>query len=290
MKILRYERDWRSHWGLLEDDTVYELLGDPHAGCRPGNRVGPIADQTLLAPCTPRTIWSNGANYPSRCDERGLSHPTEPAVAVVAGSTICGDGVDIGIPEFEVRSEYGAELGIVLKRDCHQVGVAEADDYILGYTALNNIWVKDPAGSQTGARPLRVYDNHCPTGPIVNTEMGWRDKRIRLWVDGQLRQDDTTSTMLFSPQLLVSYISKFAPMQQGDLIMTGTPGGVEGHTLCYGQVIELEIEDIGRVRNRVVRVDNAAVTYVVSIGDWVAMQTAGTAPTPAAVARWAGGE
>jgi 2-keto-4-pentenoate hydratase/2-oxohepta-3-ene-1,7-dioic acid hydratase in catechol pathway len=285
MRLLRYEQDWTSHWGLLEGETVYELLGDPYEEPRRGARVGPLADLTLLAPCTPAVIWSNGANYPSRCDERGLEYPTAPAVAVVAGTTTCGTGVDIGIPEFEARSEYGAELGIVLKRDCHQLEAAEADDYILGYTALNNIWVKDPAGGQPGARPLRVYDNHCPTGPILNTEMDWRGKRIRLWVDGQLRQDDDSSSMLFSPQLLVSFISKIAPMQRGDLIMTGTPGGVEGHTLRYGQVVELEIEEIGRVRNRVVRVDNAAVTYVVSIGDWVAMQAAGSAHPPAAMAR-----
>jgi 2-keto-4-pentenoate hydratase/2-oxohepta-3-ene-1,7-dioic acid hydratase in catechol pathway len=279
MKILRYERDWKSHWGLLEGDTVYELLGDPYVGSRPGDRVGPVADLTLLAPCTPRTIWSNGANYPSRCDERGFGYPTEPAVAVVAGSTICGDGVDIGIPEFEERSEYGVELGIVLREDCHRVTAAAADDYILGYTALNNIWVKDPDRGQDYVRPLRVYDDHCPTGPVVNTDMGWRDKRIRLWVDGQLRQDDTTSTMFFSPQSLVSYISTIAPMQRGDLIMTGTPGGVEGHVLHYGETVEIEIEAIGRIRNRVVRVDNAAVTYVVGLERWVAMRQADAAPT-----------
>jgi 2-keto-4-pentenoate hydratase/2-oxohepta-3-ene-1,7-dioic acid hydratase in catechol pathway len=284
MRLLRYEREWKSYWGLLEGETAYELLGDPYEEARPGARIGPLAGLSLLAPCSPATIWSNGANYPSRCDERGFARPTRPAVAVVAGTTICGTGVDIAIPEFETRAEYGAELGIVLKRDCHHIEEAEADEYILGYTALNNIWIKDTGDSRGEARPLRVYDNHCPTGPILNTEIDWRGKRIRLWVDGQLRQDDDTSTMLFSPQLLVSYISNLAPMKRGDLIMTGTPGGVEGHTLRFGEVVELEIEEIGRIRNRVVRVDNAAVTYVVSIDEWAARQAARTAATPSALA------
>jgi 2-keto-4-pentenoate hydratase/2-oxohepta-3-ene-1,7-dioic acid hydratase in catechol pathway len=284
VKLLRYERDWQSHWGLLEGDTVYALAGEPYDEIRPGARVGPLTDLRPLAPCTPATIWSNGANYPSRCDERGFAYPTVPAVAVVSGSTICGTDVDIAIPEFERRSEYGAELGIVLKRDCHQVEEAEADDYILGYTALNNIWIKDPGEKTAYVRPLRVYDNHCPTGPLLDTAMDWRDQRVRLWVDGHLRQDDTTSTMFFSPHLLISYISKIAPMRRGDLIMTGTPGGVEGHILHYGETVEVEIGALGRLRNRVVRVDNAAVTYVVSIHKWVAMQESGSAAAPATFA------
>jgi 2-keto-4-pentenoate hydratase/2-oxohepta-3-ene-1,7-dioic acid hydratase in catechol pathway len=279
MKLLRYERDWRGRWGLLEGDIVYALSGDPYEEIRPGARVGSLADLTLLAPCTPETIWSNGANYPSRCDERGFDYPTEPAVAVVPGTTICGAGAAIGIPEFETRSEYGAELGIVLRRDCYRVSEEQADDYILGYTALNNIWIKDPADAAYG-RPMRVYDNHCPTGPIVNTEMDWRDKRVRLWVDGQLRQDDNTATMFFGPRLLIAAISRIAPMKRGDLIMTGTPGGVEGHILHYGELVEVEIDDIGRIGNRVVRVDTAAVTYVVSLAKWVEMQRAGATAAP----------
>jgi 2-keto-4-pentenoate hydratase/2-oxohepta-3-ene-1,7-dioic acid hydratase in catechol pathway len=280
MKLLRYERDWKSHWGILDGETVYALVGDPYGEAQPGDRVGPIGALTLLAPCTPATIWSQGANYPSRCDERGFSYPTKPGGAVVPGSTVCGTGADIGIPEFETRSEYGAELGIVIKRDAHRVAEADADDYILGYTALNNIWVKDPGRSQDYVRPLRVYDNHCPTGPVVDTAMDWRDKRIRLWVDGQLRQDDNTSTMLFSPQRLVAAYSQEVTLKRGDLIMTGTPGGVEGHILHYGEVVEIEIQGIGRIGNRVVRIDNGAVSYVVSITKWLEMQRTGAgAPT-----------
>jgi 2-keto-4-pentenoate hydratase/2-oxohepta-3-ene-1,7-dioic acid hydratase in catechol pathway len=284
MKLLRYEQDWASRWGILEGETVYELLGDPYGEARPGNRVGPLSALKLLAPCTPETIWSQGANYPSRCDERGFSYPTKPVGAVVSGSTICGTGVDIGIPEFEVRSEYGAELGIVMKRDAYQVSEADADDYILGYTALNNIWVKDAGTSQEYVRPLRVYDNHCPTGPLVNTDMDWRDKRVRLWVNGELRQDDSTATVFFSPQLLVSVYSQQVTLKQGDLIMTGTPGGVEGHILHYGEVIEVEVEDVGRIRNRIVRIDNGAVSYVVSVPKWLEMQRSGATGVPATYA------
>jgi 2-keto-4-pentenoate hydratase/2-oxohepta-3-ene-1,7-dioic acid hydratase in catechol pathway len=270
VKLLRYEQAWRSHWGILEGEDVYALEGDPDGDPRPGRRVGRVGDLTLLAPCTPHTIWSNGANYPSRCDERGFVYPTEPAVAVAPGSCVCGTGAEIRIPEFETRSEYGAELGILLKRDCHEVAEAEADDYILGYTVLNNIWIKDSAEQRAYSRPLRVYDNHCPTGPVVDTTIDPSDLRVRLWVDGELRQDDRTSTCFFSPRFLTSWISQRVAMKRGDLIMCGTPGGVEGHVLRYGQTVEVEVEGIGRISNRVTRVDNAAVTYVVSLAHYLA--------------------
>lgn len=280
MHIVRYEQDWKGHWGIAEGDAIYELEGDVYENPRPGRKVGSLGELKLLAPCTPNMIWSNGANYPSRCQERGFSLPTAPQVAACPGSMICGTDADIRIPAFEVRSEYGAELGIVLRKDARNVEEADADAYILGYTGLNNVWIKDPGEKKAYVRPLRVYDNCCPTGLVLDTDLHWRDRRIRLWVDGELRQDDSTSSMLFSPQRLVSYISKIVPMKQGDLIMTGTPGGIEGHVLHYGETVEMEIDGLGRLRNRVVRVDNAAVTYIVSLKKWVELQQSGAAAQP----------
>ena len=269
MKLLRYELDWASHWGVLEGDTVHALLGDPYGDCGAGEAVGRVDDLTLLAPCTPRTIWSLGANYPSRCAERGFALPTEPSFLVAPGSCICGTGAEIRIPEHERRAEYGAELGIVARRDCRDVSEAEAPAYVLGYTALNNVWVKDPADAGDYARPLRVYDNHCPTGPVVDTAVDPHDLRVRLWVDGELRQDDRTSTVVFPPARVIAWLSQRVTIAKGDLIMTGTPGGVEGHTLRYGQTVAIAVEGIGRIENRVTRVDAAAATDVVGLKKWL---------------------
>ena len=268
MRIVRYEKDWEGHYGLVEGDTVYELAGDVFGDPRPGQAVGKWGEVNLLAPCRPETIWSNGANYPSRCQERGFDLPTKPHVLHAPGTMICGPESEIRIPDTEVRSEYGVELGIVVGRDCHQAEVSEADAYIFGYTALNNIWSKDP-DAVPYRKPIRVYDTYCPVGPVVDTEIDWGDLALRLFIDGECRQDDRTSSVLFSPQLLVSWVSKLTPMKQGDLIMTGTPGGVEGHVLHYGETVEAELEGIGRLRNRVTRVDTGAATHVVSVEKWL---------------------
>jgi 2-keto-4-pentenoate hydratase/2-oxohepta-3-ene-1,7-dioic acid hydratase in catechol pathway len=273
MRIVRYEKNWKSGYGVVEADVIYELAGDVFGECGPGRRVGTWGEVKLLAPCRPETIWSNGANYPSRLAERGFPIPKEPHVLWSPGTMISGPESEIRIPEFEPRAEYGAELGIVLRKDCHDVSEAEAADHILGYTGLNNVWIKDPE-HVAYERPLRVYDTHCPVGPVVDTAVDPRDLSIRLRVNGALRQDDRTSSMLFSPQFLVSYISRLVPIKQGDLIMTGCPGGVEGQVLHFGDTVEVEIEGIGVLRNFVTRVDTGAVTYVVSVQKWLAQRAA----------------
>ncbi len=291
MRLCRYEKEWKSHWGVVEasphpsplpegEGIVYELVGDPYGECHAGARVGPLGELKLLAPCTPETIWSVGANYPSRLHERGFPLPKQPSFAVVPGSCICGTGEEIRIPEIETRAEYGVELGIVVRRDCQDVEPHEVDDYVLGYTGLNNIWVKDAVGAEY-ARPMRVYDNHCPTGPVVDTSIDPRDLRLRLWVDGELRQDDRTSSVVFDLRFVVSWLSKRVAIKRGDLIMTGSPGGIEGHVLRYGQTVEMEVEGIGRLCNRVTRVDNAAVSYVVSLERWLETRRSGGLAVPA---------
>jgi 2-keto-4-pentenoate hydratase/2-oxohepta-3-ene-1,7-dioic acid hydratase in catechol pathway len=104
---------------------------------------------------------------------------------------------------------------------------------------------------------------------VIDTEIDWSDLHVRFYVDGELRQDDRTSSMLFSPQLIVSWTSKLVPMKQGDLLMTGTPGGVEHHILHYGETIEVDLEGIGVLRNTVTRVDTGAVSYIVSVQRWL---------------------
>jgi hypothetical protein len=108
VKICRYERDWASHWGIVEAGAVHELGGDPYGQCEPGRRVAAYDEASLLALCAPETIWSLGANYPSRCAERGFELPARPAFAVVPGSSICGTGAKIRIPEFETRGAGAA--------------------------------------------------------------------------------------------------------------------------------------------------------------------------------------
>jgi len=194
---------------------------------------------------------------------------------------ITGSGSEIRVPEFERRAEYGAELGIVIRKDCRDVSEDMVDDYVLGYTVLNNVWIKDVDEQVAYARPLRVYDTHCPTGPVIDTEVDPSDLRIRLWVDGDLRQDDRTSTVVFPARWFVAWLSCQVPLRKGDLLMTGTPGGVEGQVLHYGETVEIEVEGIGRLVNRVTRVDTGAVTPVVSLQRWLAEHAAGVSAAPA---------
>jgi 2-keto-4-pentenoate hydratase/2-oxohepta-3-ene-1,7-dioic acid hydratase in catechol pathway len=147
VKLLRYEQDWRGRWGVLDGERVYELVGDPFGECHAGALVAQLDELKLLAPCTPETIWSLGANYPSRLAERGFPVPTEPAFAVVPGSCICGTEAQIRIPEFEQRSEYGVELGIVVRSSSSGPSTASNWGSWFGATAAASSRARSPSTS-----------------------------------------------------------------------------------------------------------------------------------------------
>ncbi|MBV9357169.1 MAG: fumarylacetoacetate hydrolase family protein, partial [Chloroflexi bacterium] len=207
--------------------------------------------------------------------------PAQPSFLWCPSSMLCGPEADVRIPEAERHSEYGAELGVVLARDCYRIAESDAGRYVLGYTPLNNVWSKGSG--------LRVYDTYCPVGPLLDTGEDALDASIRLCVDDAVRQEDRTSSMLFSPQRLVAALSRLVPLRQGDLIMTGTPGGIEGYVLHYGETMTVTIDGLGALRNRVVRADQATPTSIVGVTAWLS-QPAGQEYLRVQLGSRAGGE
>ena len=255
MKLVRYQGAASAQYGILEGDFIYEIRGDVFSGeCERGEPVGGMEAVMLLAPCTPQTITSIGANYASRCRENNLPIPTEPGLGdrfYIPAGALTGPGALIYYPLQETRVEYGGELGIVMRRTCHQVSVEQAVDYILGYTVLHNVWAKDPKGStRPGPQRIRAYESFCPTGPCVVTDIDSSKIAWETRVNGAVRQKANTSEMLFSAAEIVANISTWHTLQPGDLIQCGTAGGVG--VLHPGDVVEIEFEGIGVLRNLVV--------------------------------------
>jgi 2-keto-4-pentenoate hydratase/2-oxohepta-3-ene-1,7-dioic acid hydratase in catechol pathway len=249
MRIVRFMRGLEAAYGVLEDDAVHALNGGLGAPRR-GERLAGLDQITLLAPCEPQQVISVGANYADRCHENELRVPDAPAIH--DSFQMPGEGVVVGpeaplrLPPWERHVEYGAELAIVLGRDCYRVGAAAVAGHILGYACLNNLWAKTRP-RVPGGQNVRVYDSFCPLGPWIETELDTRDLRLSLKVDGALRQDSRTSAMLFDAFTLAAFVTDHLPLRAGDVIMTGTPAGVR--PLQPGQVVEIEIEGIGVLRN-----------------------------------------
>jgi 2-keto-4-pentenoate hydratase/2-oxohepta-3-ene-1,7-dioic acid hydratase in catechol pathway len=218
------------------------------------------ADGELAAPfAEPRAVIAIGLNYHDHCREFGTPPPEQPIVFVKLPASVVGPTADVSW-DTSVTSQvdWEAELAVVIGREARDVALADADDFIFGYTALNDVTARDVQRSEQQWVRAKSLDTFCPTGPVVVTrdELGpATGLRIRSWVNGMPMQDSSTAEMIFGVRELVSYLSHSFTLQPGDVIATGTPLGVGAFRtppifLADGDVVEVEIEGIGRLRNR----------------------------------------
>lgn len=213
----------------------------------------------LDAPLTERSVIAIGLNYHDHCREFGTEPPEQPIVFVKLQSSITGPAGDISWdPRVTSEVDWEAELGVVIGRSASDVGVAEAGAVIFGYTVVNDVTARDIQRREAQWVRAKSLDTFCPIGPVVVTSDEIASDQalpIRSWVNGQLMQDSSTSELIFGVAELVAYLSRSFTLQPGDVIATGTPLGVGAFRtppiyLADGDVVEVEVEGIGRLRNR----------------------------------------
>jgi acylpyruvate hydrolase len=229
----------------------------------------------LLAPVPrPGKIIAVGSNYKSHVTEAGPASKnlpaaraekhTWPAAFSKFPSVVIGHKDPIIYPRYTTQLDYEAELCVVIGKRCKDVAAADADDVIAGYTIANDVSLRDLqfAEMRRGLILLgKNFDTTSPMGPYLVTKDDIPDPQnlqIRCWVNGDLRQEDTTANMTFSVHELVSYFSR-TTLEPGDIIATGTPAGVgifsnspETALLRVGDTIDIEIVPIGRLSNPVI--------------------------------------
>ena len=254
MKIVRYQpgsAPGEARYGILEGSTVYAAEGDPFTGLRRGEAVGEVDDLTLLAPIVPGKVIAIGLNYVDHVTENDPTRtiPTSPVVFMKPPSAIIGPGAAIELAHPENPIDYEAELVVVMGRRARDVKEAEALDYVLGYTAGND--VSDRAQQYGDGQWIRGkgYDTYLPLGPAIETELDISDTRVMSRLNGEPRQSESTKSLIFSVPYLISFLSHIMTLEPGDLIMTGTPHGVG--PMKAGDVIEVEVEGVGVLRNPV---------------------------------------
>lgn len=223
-----------------------------------GDHLETVAE--LAAPfAEPRAVIAIGLNYHDHCREFGTPPPEQPIVFVKLPATVVGPTADVTwSTNITTQVDWEAELGVVIGREARNVDPASADDFIFGYTAVNDVTARDVQRSEQQWVRAKSLDTFCPIGPVVVT----RDEldpvdglAIRSWVNGTLMQESSTAEMIFGVRELVSYLSQSFTLRPGDVIATGTPLGVGAFRtppiwLADGDVVEVEIEGIGRLRNR----------------------------------------
>jgi len=247
---------------LREAPDVVELLsGDPLAGpvTPTGERLpytpdawqadpeGPIA---LLSPIVPSKVIGVGSNYRLHAKEMGKPVPDEPILFLKAPSALLDPGRPIARPEGYERVDYEGELAVVVGRRLHRQSVEAVKDGILGYTICNDVSVRELQKKDGQFTRAKGFDSFCPLGPAVATDFDLAKLRLRTRLSGRAVQDSLGDELVFSVYELLSFASHVMTLLPGDVISTGTPAGVGN--LMPGDVVEIEIDGIGVLRNPVV--------------------------------------
>ncbi|HEC34106.1 MAG TPA: DUF2437 domain-containing protein [Chloroflexi bacterium] len=251
-RIVRYESERGPRWGMVEGQMVRELRGDPLGEWEPGPEVGPLAEATLLPPVAPTKILCVGRNYPAHAAEHGSEVPSEPLLFLKPPSAVVGPDVPILLPPQSAQVDYEAELAVVIGCRCRDVRPEEAWTCVLGVTCANDVTARDLQRRDDQWTRAKGFDTFCPLGPWVVTGLSQAevaDLAIICRVNGEIRQAGRTSEMAFSPADLIAYASAVMTLEAGDLFLTGTPAGVG--PLHPGDVVEVEVEGIGTLRNPV---------------------------------------
>ena len=237
---------------ILEHSEIYSAVyGSIDTYWRMTDEVFPLAGAKLLAPCVPKQIICVGFNYRDHAREFHVDVPKEPALFTKAAHTVIGNDGKIIYPRQSHEVVYEAELGVVIKKRMKDVAPEDVPDYILGYTCANDVTARDLQLSDVQWLRSKSFDTFCPLGPWLETDLDPTDLSIKLYLNGQLKQNGRTSDMVYNPYEILSYISQSMTLDAGDLILTGTPMGCG--PMLPGDEVVVEIEGIGKLRNEVVK-------------------------------------
>ena len=272
MKAVRYAgSDGEARIGRLDGDTIIDAGPAGPEGFVPsdaawaalGNASGDqhaAGEMTLLHPVVPRKILAIGLNYRSHAEESELDIPAVPVVFAKFPSSLIGHGQDIVIPREETRPDFEGELAVVIGRRTYRADVASARAAIGGITAMHDVSGRR-AQLETPLRQFTLgksFDTFSPLGPSIAELDGidLADITVRTTVSGEVMQDAGTADLIFSIEELVVYLSAGTTLEPGDVIATGTPGGVGDSRkppryLREGDVVEIEVGGVGTLRNSV---------------------------------------
>ena len=266
MKYCRFQLNGEAQYGLVESvagrDSILRILltapeqsdGDVE-GLR-SRRIEPIAldEATLLAPVNPTKIVCVGRNYREHAAELGSEVPTEPLLFFKPNSALLAPGGVVKRPKISQRVDYEGELCVVVGKSCHLLRDDEdVRPFILGYTCLNDVTMRDIQRKEDQWARAKGFDTSCPVGPVVADGLDldpWAGVGVETRVNGAVRQSGNTKDFIFPLDVVIRFISQAMTLLPGDLIATGTPAGVG--PVVAGDVMEVSVEGVGTLRNSVV--------------------------------------
>jgi len=250
MKIVRHREGKLIKWGVMEEDSIREMDGDPFGSFYLLSKAKGLQEVKLLSPCLPSKIVALGLNYRNHAEEVKTALPKEPLLFLKPSTSVIGPGEDIAYPKMSKRVDYEAELAVVIRKLAKAIPVEKAAEYILGYTCFNDVTARDLQPKDGQWTTAKGFDTFAPIGPWIVTDIDPCHLEISSYLNGERRQHSNTKNLVFDPFHLVSFISHVMTLLPGDVIATGTPSGIG--PMAIGDKIDIVIEGIGTLSNTVV--------------------------------------
>ena len=251
MRFVRFRYGDRIATGGVDrgSDEIRVLKGTFFEDPLPTGEVVALQDVHLLAPVLPSKVVCVGRNYAAHAAEFGMEVPEEPLLFLKPSTAVIGPNDPIRLLPVSRRIDYEGELAVVIGRLARDVLAEDAFKYILGYTCANDVTLRDLQKTDGQWARAKGFDGSCPLGPWIETDLDPNDATVRTRLNGEVRQQGSTSEMAFGVATLIEYITAFMTLLPGDALLTGTPEGVG--PLAAGDVVEVEVEGVGTLRNEV---------------------------------------
>jgi 2-keto-4-pentenoate hydratase/2-oxohepta-3-ene-1,7-dioic acid hydratase in catechol pathway len=250
-KFVRFRKGNSTAYGVLAGETIREIQGNIFGAFKETSTQHKLADVKLLHACEPPKVLAVGLNYKSHLGER--KPPANPEIFYKPISSLQNPEDPIVIPKGAANVHYEGELVVVIGKRANRVSVSEARNVIFGVSCGNDVSERDwQGGAQKDLQWWRAKgaDTFAPLGPVIVRGVDYGNLLLQTRLNGKVVQKQSTSDLLFDCPTIVSFVSQFVTLVPGDVIYTGTPGSTS--KMNPGDVVEVEIENIGILRNKIV--------------------------------------
>ena len=246
-KFIRYSQAGTTSYGILEGDTIQELKQSYFLGAEPSGRTHKLSSVKLLSPCEPSKVIAVGLNYKSHLE--GEPAPPQPGIFLKLPTCVIAPEDNIVFPPGAEDVHYEGEMVVVIGKKASRVSKNDAVNFVFGVTCGNDVSERHWQDNDMQWFRGKACDTFGPLGPAIVTGLNYGDLLLQTRLNGEVRQKQRTSDLLFDVPTIVSFISQFVTLNTGDVIFTGTPGSTKA--MKSGDVIEIELEGVGILRNRI---------------------------------------
>lgn len=270
MRYVSYEHDGMRRVGVLEGTRVAPLVGiqsitssigtDELASATLDRSHAVELEEVTLLPASPepRRIVCVGLNYHAHVAETRRDVPEYPVLFTKWASNLVGSTDPIQLPAESTQPDFEGELAVIIGRRGRRIAAADAMKHVLGFSVANDVTMRDFQYKTHQWLQGKAWDNSTPLGPAIVTpdEVDLTTAKIKTTLNGELMQDAAIGDLMFDIPRLIEEISLFTELEPGDVILTGTPGGVGFRRdpqifLHPGDLVAVEIDEVGRIENRV---------------------------------------